>query len=367
LIALIAIFILFYTYTTEYKKTTRDTSHSPDGTYQLTLQAVGDPDWPFGSSSGRLILKEGKETISETDFELHNDGKTIGMEDWRVAWYEDYVEVTLSGEEQDDNQIVLQFDGTMESEYLEGTKELSPRTFTADYTEQFQSVQGCAVIFDSEKNEYQYYNQDACMAMESPNSTFKIISTLMGLHNQVVVSEDSKMGYSGVNYPVDAWNADLSMKEAFQSSCIWYYRKVIDEIGQDAVQEALNQLHYGNCDITEWGGSGINPSMELNGFWLESSLQISPVDQVHILRDIMEGETMYTESEVGILKSMMLLETRDSEKTYGKTASGTDGTAWFVGFVEREGTNIYIAVYLDDDTSGDVNGRIAQEIAFRIL
>lgn len=61
-------------YTVNYKKITCDTSVSPDGKYELTLQAVGEPDWPFGSASGRLVLMEGKDKISQTDLELHNDG-----------------------------------------------------------------------------------------------------------------------------------------------------------------------------------------------------------------------------------------------------------------------------------------------------
>ena len=56
----------------------------------------------FGSASGRLVLMESKDKISQTDFELHNDGGSITSSCWKVTWYEDYVEVILSGEEQDD-------------------------------------------------------------------------------------------------------------------------------------------------------------------------------------------------------------------------------------------------------------------------
>ena len=56
----------------------------------------------FGSASGRLVLMESKDKISQTDFELDNDGGSITSSCWKVTWYEDYVEVILSGEEQDD-------------------------------------------------------------------------------------------------------------------------------------------------------------------------------------------------------------------------------------------------------------------------
>ena len=93
-------------------------SVSPDGKYELTLQAVGEPDWPFGSASGRLVLKEGEDKISQTDFELHNDGGSFTSNCWKVTWYEDHVEVILSGEEQFDEQVILYFDGTKEIQQL---------------------------------------------------------------------------------------------------------------------------------------------------------------------------------------------------------------------------------------------------------
>ncbi len=261
------------------------------------------------------------------------------------------------------SQIQKEYD---ETENM-GKEKMQPTTVIADNMEAFQSIQGCAVIWDLEENTCTFYNEDKCRKRVSPNSTFKIISALTGIHNQVVVSEDSQMGYDGINYPVDTWNDDLRLKDAFQNSCIWYFRKLIDEVGEDIIQEELNKLSYGNCDISQWNGSGVNPFPELNGFWLESSLLISPTEQVEVLHNIMEEETIYTESEIEILKNIMLLETRDSETIYGKTGAGTDGTAWFIGFTEKENTNTYFAVYLDDVSSGEISGTKAQEIAFHIL
>ena len=55
-------------------------------------------------------------------------------------------------------------------------------------------------------------------------------------------------------------------------------------------------------------------------------------------------------------------------KIYGKTGSGQDGKAWFIGFKEQYGTRDYFAVYLDDqDKQEDINGQKAKEIAFKIM
>ena len=44
ILAVIVAFWFCISYTVNYKKTTCDTSVSPDGKYELTLQAVGEPD-----------------------------------------------------------------------------------------------------------------------------------------------------------------------------------------------------------------------------------------------------------------------------------------------------------------------------------
>ncbi len=114
LVALIVVFWFCISYTVNYKKTTCDISVSPDGKYELTLQAVGEPDWPFGSASGRVVLKKDDQEISNVEFELHNDGGSISNRCWTVTWYDEYAEVTLSGEEQSDEHVLLYYGGKTE-------------------------------------------------------------------------------------------------------------------------------------------------------------------------------------------------------------------------------------------------------------
>lgn len=116
-----AVFLGSIIYASDYKVTTVDTSGSPDGTYELVLQAVGEADFPFGSASGRVILYEGKSRISRADFELRDDGRNIHSSIWKVTWHEDYAEVILSGDEQFDEQMILYFDGKKER------KQFSPK------------------------------------------------------------------------------------------------------------------------------------------------------------------------------------------------------------------------------------------------
>lgn len=56
---IIAVFWVSIVYVRDYKVTEAATSESPDGKYELILQAVGEAEWPFGSADGRIVLMEG--------------------------------------------------------------------------------------------------------------------------------------------------------------------------------------------------------------------------------------------------------------------------------------------------------------------
>lgn len=146
---IIAAFWGSFAYVSNYKITKADTSVSPDGTYELVLQAVGQADFPFGSASGRLVLYEGKSRISKADFELFDDGGCIRSSIWEVTWHEDSVEVILSGDEQFDEQIILYFDGKKERKQVtdkeavkaEDANESGVADFQTDYISEAESRQ----------------------------------------------------------------------------------------------------------------------------------------------------------------------------------------------------------------------------------
>ncbi|WP_315119675.1 penicillin-binding transpeptidase domain-containing protein [uncultured Clostridium sp.] len=254
----------------------------------------------------------------------------------------------------------------MNSEELSKAQDIAIEK-SVDWRNHFNGINGCAVVFVPSENTYYFYNKEMCKIEISPCSTFKIVSTLIGLSNSVIKSEESIMDYNGENYPISAWNGDLTLEEAFQTSCVWYFRQVIDKVGENEVKKELERLDYGNCDTSEWNGSNINPSQDLNGFWLESSLKISPLQQTNILARIFEERTDYSSENIDILKKIMKIDMDDNMNLYGKTGTGIDGHTWFVGFVENDIQRKYFAVYLSDNTVDGLSGYKAKEIAISIL
>lgn len=243
----------------------------------------------------------------------------------------------------------------------------SPVEEIGNYEDCFDDMEGCAVFYSPDENKYTLYNKDMCNKQVSPCSTFKVISALIGLKNGIINSEDSRMGYNGTQYPVKEWNSDLTLQEAFRTSCVWYFRKIIDGVGKDEVQKELDALTYGNCDISEWEGNHKNQIADLNGFWLESSLKISPKEQVDILTSIFSGETEYSADNIKLLKTIMKIDDSNGLELYGKTGTGTNGNAWFIGFFETAGAANYFAIYLDDEKRNNISGTDAKKVAQAII
>lgn len=249
----------------------------------------------------------------------------------------------------------------------------------ADYSDCFDGIKGCAVFWNSTDKLYCMYDKASCEERSSPCSSFKIISTLMGLESGIITSVDSTMNYDGTVYPNEEWNGNLNLKDAFQKSCIWYFRKVLDRLGKADVKKYLSHLEYGNQDISEWNGSGINQlagkksAKALNGFWLESSLQISPREQAEVLGKIFDGKSEFSQKNINILKKIMMVQKNKEVTIFGKTgtgknlSTGNSDNAWFVGMFETRYQRNYFAVRLKDESRKDINGPKAKEIALTII
>ena len=250
-----------------------------------------------------------------------------------------------------------------------------PEIVDVDWSEYFNGLNGTAVVYDATSRQYTMHNGDLALTRRSPCSTFKIISSLIALENGIFEPEDSTRDWSGEIFWNEDWNKDIDFREAFRTSCVWYYRQVIDDIGKDVMQKELDKLQYGNCDISDWEGrlNTNNNNRALTGFWIESSLLISPKEQAEVMERIFGENSEYSEETQNELKQVMLVT--DQERTdisvYGKTGMGkTDGIivdAWFTGFAETAEGKLYFCVRLGRTDGMNVSSLRAKEIAIQIV
>ena len=108
-----------FTYTIRYKIHDVASYTSPDGKYELLFQQVGDPDWPFGYTHARLVLKDEAGTIAKYSFDIADDGANARSDLCQVTWKATQVDAVISGEEQNDNQYILFFNGKTDSNQLD--------------------------------------------------------------------------------------------------------------------------------------------------------------------------------------------------------------------------------------------------------
>ncbi len=254
-------------------------------------------------------------------------------------------------------------------------KEAEPAIVEADWSDYFEGLDGAAVIYDPLQQRFTVYNRELAETRRSPCSTFKIISSLIALENGIIEPDDSTRKWSGEIFWNEKWNRDIDFGDAFRASCVWYFREVIDDIGQQRMQEALNRLCYGNCDISDWEGrlNTNNNNRALTGFWIESSLAISAKEQTEVLARIFGEDSAYSERTRNELKEVMRIEEQMDEDCviYGKTgmgkANGILVDAWFAGVAETAEGDRYFCVYLGRTKDQNVSSATAKEIAIRLV
>ena len=71
----------------------------------------------------------------------------------------------------------------------------------------------------------------------------------------------------------------------------------------------MDRLEYGNCDISDWEGrlNTNNNNRALTGFWIESSLAISPKEQTEVMERIFGETSAYSERARNELISAFIL------------------------------------------------------------
>ena len=223
----------------------------------------------------------------------------------------------------------------------------------------FGSYKGCLVLQNLGTDDVLFVNQERCSERRPPCSTFKIWNAMAGLETGVLADENTKFAWDGVKRPIAAWNQDHTLATAIRDSVVWYFQKVATGIGEERMRFWMNEVPYGNRDIT--GG--------LDHFWLDSSLRISPNEQVDFLAKLYRGQLKFRPEVVDTVKRLIVQRADGDVEFSGKTGSceenGT-GLGWFVGHVKGPRGEYVFALNIEGP-AGKANGREARRIVTDIL
>lgn len=216
----------------------------------------------------------------------------------------------------------------------------------------FEGSDGCFVLYDLNQDSYTVYNKEAAFTRVSPDSTYKIYSSLLALESGF--QEASYQKWDGTIYSLEAWNQNQNLHTAMSRSVNWYFQALDEKSGKRQLQEFYDFIGYGNCDLS--GG--------LSRYWMESSLKISPMEQVMLLADFYENKWEFKGKTITALKAALQI----SGGLFGKTGTGmVDGktiNGWFVGYTEAPSGPQFFALNLrgKDGASGSRAADIARHI-----
>ena len=228
-----------------------------------------------------------------------------------------------------------------------------------DFSKYFGKYEGSFVLYDLGNDAWSIHDIEHATLRVAPDSTYKIYDALFGLEEGVITPEDSFIAWDGENYPFEAWNADQTLQSAMSSSVNWYFQSVDEQLGTTSVYVYIKEIGYGNK----------NMSGDFSTYWMESSLKISPIEQVELLTQLQNNNFGFAPENINAVKDSICLSSSDAGTFYGKTGTGRvdgqDVNGWFIGYIETADNTYFFATNIGADS--DATGGNATEITMSIL
>jgi len=217
-----------------------------------------------------------------------------------------------------------------------------------------QKGEHCTMVVYSEQSDtWQIINKTRAQRAFSPFSTYKIPNTLILLEQQKVDTQSSYQVNTKQYAPEKWWpktwlKSDISLKDAFHTSALPLYQMWTGALSKPSIQYHLDTFDYGNTDIQG----------PLDAFWLNSSLQISAIEQVDFLRRLNNRTLGLSTQTYQTFESIFLKEHTTEHKLYAKTGTGPIAKktylGWYVGKIENAQGTHYFAFNMYAPTFNDM-------------
>lgn len=143
------------------------------------------------------------------------------------------------------------------------------------------------------------------------------------------------------------------------ASVNWYFQSIDEQFGSTSVQKYLHNIGYGNEDL----------SGDFSSYWMESSLKISPIEQVELLTQLQNNSLGFAPENMNTVKDAIYISSSAFGDFYGKTGTrrvnGQDINGWLIGFVENADNTYFFATNIQREKQA--TGEKATEITLSIL
>lgn len=234
----------------------------------------------------------------------------------------------------------------------------SPNNVTVDnslkkYFDQYK-VTGCFGLFDNGQGHFTVYNLPRYSdSGYLPASTFKIVSSLIGLETGAVQDTNTILKWDSVTSPRPECNKDLTMWDAFRLSCNPWYQQLARRIGKPTMQHWLDTLGYARRYDT------FQIKNNLDTFWLDNSAKVTADEQLGLVKKLYFDQLPFQKRSQRIVRSMMLWENNANYKLSYKTGLGytpnNHSLGWIIGWIEENSHAYFFALQVESpDKNADM-------------
>lgn len=232
----------------------------------------------------------------------------------------------------------------------EAVPQIAQQAIQADFAQHFKTlgVEGSILIYDQHQDQTYQYNPERNSAPFLPASTFKILNSLIALETGVIADEIAVFTWDGIERAIPAWNRDLNIRTAFNISAVWFYQILARRIGYERMQQWVSDVAYGNQTI---GGPE-----EIDTFWLEGDLRITPQEQIQFLRRLNNSDLPFSERAIATVKDIMVVEQTPNYIIRAKSGLVSQ-IGWYVGYVEQNNNVYFFATNIDAVEESDYQAR----------
>lgn len=190
-------------------------------------------------------------------------------------------------------------------------------------------------------------NEGSCQLAYAPHSSFKIALSLMGFDAGILETETApsfpfKAEYS---HGINVCKGDHNAKEWMRDSCVWFSQVLTQKLGMEKFRKYVTDFNYGNKDVS--GG--------LAQSWLNSSIRITPNEQIQFLQKMMDRQLPVSAKAYEMTKKILFIqELPGGWSLYGKTGNGRYKDelqqGWFVGWIEKGDRKLAFVHHIVDET-----------------
>ncbi|ADJ65071.1 class D beta-lactamase [Herbaspirillum seropedicae] len=216
----------------------------------------------------------------------------------------------------------------------------------------------CTIVADASENGSIVQSGD-CTSRFTPASTFKIAISLMGFDAGVLQDEHTPAWPYQPEYPDwggAAWRQPTDASRWIQYSVVWFSQRVAQQLGATRFQRYTRDFRYGNQDVS--GEPGKRNGTK--GAWINSSLRISPLEQIAFLRRLVNRQLPVNARAYEMTgRITRITAAPDGWEIHGKTGTGSPGSdgrydpahayGWFVGWAIKDDRKLVFARLIQDD------------------